>query len=94
MEIRSWYLSLFLLMNVRMELLLQAFTTLRGLIKEVTPAVELHLTKEGVLESMYCTNWLQTLFAYNMRNNFVFRIWDLYLLHGKSPALSSLDVTF
>jgi hypothetical protein len=47
----------------------------------ITPACLLFL-QEGVVPSMYCTHWFNTIFAYSLPFEQLLRVWDVFLLEG------------
>lgn len=46
------------------------------------PRLAAHLEQEGLHPTMYLTQWLLTLFAYNFPFAFVTRVWDAFLHEG------------
>jgi hypothetical protein len=38
--------------------------------------------QEGVVPSMYCTHWFNTIFAYSLPFEQLLRVWDVFLLEG------------
>lgn len=65
-----------------MPLLQQCLYQFHELLKEQHPRLGLHLEQEGVVPSMYCTHWFNTLFAYSLPFEQLLRVWDVFLLEG------------
>lgn len=42
----------------------------------------LFVLQEGVVPSMYCTHWFNTIFAYSLPFEQLLRVWDVFLLEG------------
>jgi hypothetical protein len=65
-----------------MPLLQQCLFQFHELLKQEHPRLGHHLEKEGVVPSMYCTHWFNTLFAYSLPFEQLLRVWDVFLLEG------------
>jgi hypothetical protein len=65
-----------------MPLLQQSLFQFHELLKEEHPRLGNHLEQEGVVPSMYCTHWFNTLFAYSLPFEQLLRVWDVFLLEG------------
>jgi hypothetical protein len=52
------------------------------LVRAHLPRLAAHLEAEGLHPTMYLTQWLLTLFAYNFPFAFVTRVWDAFLHEG------------
>lgn len=46
------------------------------------PQLAAHMEEEGVLPTMYCSQWFLTLFAYTLPIDHLLRVWDVFLLEG------------
>lgn len=65
-----------------MPLLQQCLFQFHELLKQEHPRLGTHLEQEGVVPSMYCTHWFNTLFAYSLPFEHLLRVWDVFLLEG------------
>jgi hypothetical protein len=65
-----------------MPLLQQSLFQFHELLKEEQPRLGNHLEQEGVVPSMYCTHWFNTMFAYSLPFEQLLRVWDVFLLEG------------
>jgi hypothetical protein len=70
-----------------MPLLQQCLFQFHELLKQEHPRLGLHLEQEGVVPSMYCTHWFNTLFAYSLPFEQLLRVWDVFLLEGMKVGL-------
>jgi hypothetical protein len=52
------------------------------------PQVHRHLDAQGVLPSMYASQWFMTLFAYRCPLDLVFRVFDLVFVEGSRIILN------
>ena len=52
------------------------------------PQVHRHLHAQGVLPSMYASQWFMTLFAYRCPLDLVFRVFDLVFVEGPQIMLN------
>ena len=41
-----------------------------------------HMEEEGVLSTMYCSQWFLTLYAYTLPIDHLLRVWDVFMLEG------------
>lgn len=46
------------------------------------PKLAGHMEEEGVLPTMYCSQWFLTLYAYTLPIDHLLRVWDVFLLEG------------
>ena len=46
------------------------------------PKLAAHMEEEGVLPTMYCSQWFLTLYAYTLPIEHLLRVWDIFLLEG------------
>lgn len=46
------------------------------------PTLAGHMEEEGVLPTMYCSQWFLTLYAYTLPIDHLLRVWDVFLLEG------------
>lgn len=46
------------------------------------PKLASHMEEEGVLPTMYCSQWFLTLYAYTLPIDHLLRVWDVFLLEG------------
>ena len=46
------------------------------------PRLAAHMEEEGVLPTMYCSQWFLTLYAYTLPIDHLLRVWDVFLLEG------------
>ena len=46
------------------------------------PRLASHMEEEGVLPTMYCSQWFLTLYAYTLPIDHLLRVWDVFLLEG------------
>ncbi|KAJ3071151.1 GTPase-activating protein [Quaeritorhiza haematococci] len=53
-----------------------------SLLRELLPVVDRHLEAEGIVSSMYASQWFMTLFAYRFPLDIVFRIMDIVFAEG------------
>ncbi|WIA41307.1 hypothetical protein OEZ86_004906 [Tetradesmus obliquus] len=68
-----------------MPLLQQFLFQFHELLKQEQPKLGGHLEAEGVegvVPSMYCTHWFNTIFAYSLPFEQLLRVWDVFLLEG------------
>eukprot|EP00879_Flechtneria_rotunda_P016160 GHRR01016904.1.p1 GENE.GHRR01016904.1~~GHRR01016904.1.p1 ORF type:complete len:540 (+),score=213.37 GHRR01016904.1:419-2038(+) len=65
-----------------MPLLQQCLFQFQELLKQENPKLGDHLEQEGVVPSMYCTHWFNTIFAYSLPFEQLLRVWDVFLLEG------------
>ncbi|DBA82892.1 hypothetical protein WJX77_012383 [Trebouxia sp. C0004] len=63
-------------------LLQQYLFQFEHLIQEEMPRLASHLEEEGVLPTMYCSQWFLTLYAYTLPIDHLLRVWDVFLLEG------------
>ena len=58
------------------------------------PKLAGRMEEEGVLPTMYCSQWFLTLYAYTLPIDHLLRVWDVFLLEGPKVlfrwALSNL----
>ena len=52
------------------------------------PQVHRHLDAQGVLPSMYASQWFMTLFAYRCPLELVYRVFDLLLVEGSQIVIN------
>lgn len=46
------------------------------------PKLAGHMEAEGVLPTMYCSQWFLTVYAYTLPIDHLLRVWDVFLLEG------------
>lgn len=46
------------------------------------PKLAGYMEDEGVLPTMYCSQWFLTLYAYTLPIDHLLRVWDVILLEG------------
>ncbi|KAA6417640.1 MAG: EVI5 -like [Trebouxia sp. A1-2] len=63
-------------------LLQQYLFQFEHLIQEEMPRLAAHMEEEGVLPTMYCSQWFLTLYAYTLPIDHLLRVWDVFLLEG------------
>jgi len=49
---------------------------------ELLPQLQEHFLNEGIVISIFSSQWLKTLYSYNFPLDIVFRIWDVFLMEG------------
>ncbi|KAK9341660.1 rab-GTPase-TBC domain-containing protein [Lipomyces starkeyi] len=57
------------------------------IIEDTLPAVHVHLARQGVLSSMYASQWFLTFFAYKFPLPIVLRIFDIVVAEGLEAIL-------
>lgn len=57
------------------------------LLEQFLPTLSIHLSREGVLSSMYASQWFLTLFAYKFPLPIVLRIFDVVVVEGIEAIL-------
>jgi len=57
------------------------------LIVKFVPKAAAHFEKEGIVSSMFATDWFHTLFSTNFSLKIVFHVWDCFLTEGYSIIL-------
>lgn len=77
-----------------MPLLQQCLFQFHELLKLEHPRLGLHLEQEGVVPSMYCTHWFNTLFAYSLPFEQLLRVWDVFLLEGMKVGWALARIWF
>mmetsp|Transcript_4709 Transcript_4709/g.11436 ORF Transcript_4709/g.11436 Transcript_4709/m.11436 type:complete len:329 (-) Transcript_4709:92-1078(-) len=70
------------LYSMGLPLLQQYMDLMQALLQEEAPRLAAHLEEQGVLPSMYCSQWFITVFAYNLPLDHLLRCWDIFLLEG------------
>ena len=51
------------------------------------PRLSAHLRREGVVPTMYCSQWFITVFATTLPFEVLLRVWDIFLLEGLKISL-------
>merc|ERR1712091_104240 len=59
-----------------------AHEALQGLYLDGLPRLSAHLRREGVVPTMYCSQWFITVFATTLPFEVLLRVWDIFLLEG------------
>ena len=70
------------LYSMGLPLLQRYMHVMQLLLHAEAPGLAEHLESEGVLPSMYCSQWFITIFAYNLPFDHLLRCWDIFLLEG------------
>eukprot|EP00873_Tetraselmis_striata_P024823 jgi/Tetstr1/445087/TSEL_032892.t1 len=70
------------LYSMGLPLLQQYMSHMQALLAVEAPMLAEHLEEQGVLPSMYCSQWFITIFAYNLPFDHLLRCWDIFLHEG------------
>lgn len=76
------------LYSMGLPLLQHYMQIMQQLLSSQAPRLASHLEAEGVLPSMYCSQWFITVFAYNLPFDQLLRCWDIFLLEGMTVSCS------
>ncbi|KAI9311651.1 rab-GTPase-TBC domain-containing protein [Dichotomocladium elegans] len=66
----------------QLDLLHQRLYQFDGILHDHLPHVHRHFEYQGIRSSMYASQWFLTLFAYRYPLEFVYRIYDIFLVEG------------
>ncbi|KAI9252532.1 rab-GTPase-TBC domain-containing protein [Helicostylum pulchrum] len=72
----------------QMETLHERLFQFNQLLLHFLPQVHRHLDAQGVLATMYASQWFMTLFAYRCPLDLVFRVFDLVFVEGSQIAIN------